>query len=81
MKYAFICKVAENLCDETIRTETDIINLSPAYAWAMNVPEHMWTEKYVSYKYVKVFGCRAFAHIPKDERSTLGNKARSMHLS
>lgn len=29
-----------------------------------------------SYDHLRVFGCRAFAHIPKDERSKLDDKSK-----
>ena len=32
--------------------------------------------KDVSSKHLKVFGCRAYVHIPKDERSKLDDKAK-----
>ena len=48
-----------------------VINLSPAYALEMDIPEHVLTGKDISYKHVKVFKCRASTHIPKDERASL----------
>ena len=36
----------------------------------------MWTEKDVSYDHLRVFGCKAFVHIPKDERSKIDVKAK-----
>ena len=40
------------------------------------MPEKVWTGKEVSYDHLRVFGCRAFVHIPKDERSKLDPKAK-----
>ncbi|GAA0184078.1 transmembrane signal receptor [Lithospermum erythrorhizon] len=53
-----------------------VINLSPTQVLNGDVPEQVWTGKEVAYKYFRVFGCRAFAHVPKDERSKLDNKSR-----
>ncbi|PKI73141.1 hypothetical protein CRG98_006483, partial [Punica granatum] len=39
-------------------------------------PEQVWTGKKVSYKHIRIFGCRAFVHIPRDERSKLDAKAK-----
>ena len=61
---------------EAMRTAVDMINLSPAAALDGNVPNRMWTGKEVSYTHLRVFGCRAFVHIPKDERSKLNDKAK-----
>ena len=36
----------------------------------------MWIEKDVSYEHLRVFGCRAFVHIPKDESLKLDVKAK-----
>ncbi|PKI62640.1 hypothetical protein CRG98_016911 [Punica granatum] len=41
-----------------------------------DVPQQVWTEKKVSYKHLRVFGCRASVHIPRDERSKLDAKAK-----
>lgn len=30
----------------------------------------------MSYDHLRVFGCRAFVHIPKDERSKLDDKSK-----
>ncbi|MCI47137.1 retrovirus-related pol polyprotein from transposon tnt 1-94, partial [Trifolium medium] len=32
--------------------------------------------KEVYYNHLKVFGCRAFVHVPKDERSKLDSKSK-----
>ena len=41
-----------------------------------DVPERVWTGKDVSCDHLRVFNCRAFVHIPKDERSKLDVKAK-----
>ena len=38
--------------------------------------ERVWTRKDVSYDHLRVFGCKAFVHIPKDERLKLDVKAK-----
>ncbi|CAH9120743.1 unnamed protein product [Cuscuta epithymum] len=49
---------------------------SPAYALDGDVPENVWSGKKSSYDHLRVFGCKAFVHIPKDERSKLEAKTR-----
>jgi len=34
----------------------------------------MWYKKDVSYSHLRVFGCKAFVHEPKDEKSKLDAK-------
>ena len=36
----------------------------------------MWSGKEVSYRHLRVFGCKAFVHTPKDERLKLDMKTR-----
>ena len=40
-----------------------------------DIPERVWTRKEVSYSHLKVFGCKAFAHVPKEHRAKLDDKA------
>ena len=60
--YARSCKVAKV-------TTVHTINLSPSVPLEGDIPQRVWTGKDVSYKHLRVFGCRAFVHIPRDERS------------
>ncbi|PKI37584.1 hypothetical protein CRG98_042008 [Punica granatum] len=41
-----------------------------------DVPQQVWTSKEVSYKHLRVFGCRASVHISRDERSKLDAKVK-----
>ena len=59
-----------------MRTTVDVINLSPSAPLNGDVPEKVWKGKEVSYKHLKVFGCRASVHIPKEERSKLDDKSK-----
>ncbi|KAM1333707.1 hypothetical protein ACFX2F_009708 [Malus domestica] len=40
----------------------------------LDVPERVWTGNDVSYSHLKVFGCKAFVHAPKEQRSKLDYK-------
>ncbi|RDX66527.1 hypothetical protein CR513_54694, partial [Mucuna pruriens] len=40
------------------------------------VPNKIWFDKDVKYDHLRVFGCKAFVHVPKDERSKLVMKTR-----
>ncbi|KAJ8512528.1 hypothetical protein OPV22_002962 [Ensete ventricosum] len=64
-------KLPKRFWDEALKTAVDVINLSPYTALDGDVAEHVWSGKDVSYKHLKVFGCRAFAHVPNNERSKL----------
>lgn len=69
-------KLPKPFWGEAMNTAVRLINLSPSVPLNGDVPEKVWTGKEVSFKHLRVFGCRAFAHIPKDERSKLDGKAR-----
>ncbi|URE13498.1 Retrotransposon protein [Musa troglodytarum] len=69
-------KLPKRFWDEALRTTVDVINLSPYTALDVDVAEHVWSGKDVSYKHLRVFGCRAFAHIPDNERSKLDGKTK-----
>ena len=40
-----------------------------------DILERVWIGKDVSYFHLKVFGCKVFAHVPKEQRLKLDNKA------
>ncbi|GAA0169115.1 hypothetical protein LIER_40709 [Lithospermum erythrorhizon] len=65
---------------EALCASIPVINRSPTTILEGQVPEEVWSGKKVSYKHLRVFGCRAFAHIPKDERTKLDNKSRQCVL-
>jgi len=61
---------------EAMKTAVDIINLSPLAPLEGDVLEEVWSGKKALYNHLKVFGCRAFVHIPKDERPKLDSKTK-----
>ncbi|GAA0145952.1 transmembrane signal receptor [Lithospermum erythrorhizon] len=61
---------------EALCVALQIINLSPTTVLKGEVPEEVFSGKKVSYKHLRVFGCRAFVHIPKDERTKLDSKSK-----
>ncbi|KAK8957035.1 hypothetical protein KSP39_PZI000307 [Platanthera zijinensis] len=69
-------KLPEMFWGEALLTTTHVINLSPSYPLDEDVPNRVWYGKDPSYSHLRVFGCRAFVHIPKDERSKLESKTR-----
>ena len=52
-----------------------LINRSPSTLLGFDVPEKVWTGKEISYSHLKVFRCKAFIHVPKEQRSKLDDKA------
>ncbi|GAA0170948.1 hypothetical protein LIER_25099 [Lithospermum erythrorhizon] len=75
-------KLLRSFWGETICAAIQVINLSPTIVLEGGVPEEVWSRNDVFYKHLRVFGCRAFVHIPKDERSKLDNKSNQyLYLS
>jgi transposase InsO family protein len=61
---------------EALNTAVHVINLTPCVPLHFDVPNRVWSGKDVSYSHLRVFGCKAFVHIPKDERSKLDVKSK-----
>ena len=61
---------------EALSTAAHVLNLTPCIPLQLDVPNRVWTGKDVSYDHLHVFGCKAYVHIPKDERSKLDSKTR-----
>ncbi|GKF55180.1 retrovirus-related pol polyprotein from transposon TNT 1-94 [Tanacetum coccineum] len=59
---------------EALNTAVHVINLTPCVPLRFDVPDRVWSGKDVSYHHLRVFGCKASVHIPKDERSKLDVK-------
>ena len=60
---------------EAVVTACYLINRSPSVPLNFDIPKRVWTGKDVSYSHLKVFGCKAFVHVPKEKRSKLDNKS------
>ena len=67
-------KLPNSFWGEALLTTTHVINLFMVFALQSDVPNSVWYGKYVFYNHLRVFGCKAFVHVPKDERSKLNAK-------
>ena len=61
---------------EALSTATYLRNRSPTSALNEMTPHEAWTGDKPNVEHLRVFGCTAYAHIPKDERQKLDPKAR-----
>ena len=61
---------------EALLTAVHVINLTPCIPLHNDVPDRVWSGKDVSYSHLRVFGCKAYVYIPKDERTKLDVKSR-----
>ena len=64
-------KLSKHFWGEALYTTVHVINLGLVVALNSEVPNKIWFGKNVKYDHLRVFGCKAFVHVPKDERSKL----------
>jgi hypothetical protein len=57
-----------------------LVNLSPSLALDDKIPHKVWNEKKPSLQHLRVFGCDAYVHVPKENRSKLDKKAEKCIL-
>ena len=60
---------------EAVLTACYLIYRSPYVLLDFDIPKRVWIGKDVFYSYLKVFGCKAFVHVPKEQRSKLNSKS------
>jgi hypothetical protein len=66
--------LAQELCAEAVDTAKYLVNMSPSSVLVDMTPHEVWSSNKPSVSYLKLFGCDAFAHIPKEKRSKLDMK-------
>ena len=54
----------------------NLINKGPSSALDGGIPEEAWIGKQVKYSFLRTFGCEAFVHIDKDDRTNLEAKSK-----
>ncbi|XP_048485493.1 uncharacterized protein LOC119691901 isoform X3 [Plutella xylostella] len=63
---------------EAVGTAAYIVNRSPTRALSFITPEEMWTGTAPDLSHLRVFGCEAMVHIPKEQRRKLDAKSRKL---
>ena len=61
---------------EALATTVHLINRSPNNKLDLKVAEELWSGKPPLYKHLRVFGCEAFCHIPKEFQDKLAPKSK-----
>ena len=61
---------------EVAITAVHLINLSPSAPLDNQIPKELWTGKMPHYAHLRVFGCKAYAHVPKELRQKLDPKSQ-----
>ena len=63
---------------EAVSASVYLKNRSPSAAIKDATPEELWTKKKVDISHLRIFGCIAYAHIPKNFRKKLDSKSEQM---
>ena len=70
-----MAKLSKEFWGEAVKTACYLINRAPCVPLEFETPNGVWTGKDASYSHLRVFGCKAFAHVSKEQRSKLDDKA------
>jgi hypothetical protein len=65
--------IAQELWVEEIDTQ-NLLNMSPFSALVETNPHEVWSGKKPLISHLKVFGCDAFVHVPRENKSNLDKK-------
>ena len=60
---------------EALQTAVYLTNLSPSKAIRLEVPQALWSGKEQTYRRLHIFGCKAYAFIPREKRTKLSPHA------
>jgi hypothetical protein len=67
-------ELGQELWAEAVGTTCCLFNRSPSSMLDDKTTHEVWTEKKPSLKHLRVFGCDAYVHVPKENRSKLDKK-------
>ncbi|CAL5417495.1 unnamed protein product [Camellia sinensis] len=70
-----MAKLPKPFWGEAVRVACYLINRSPSVPLNFQIPEEVWSGREISYSHLRVFGCKAFAHVSKEHRQKLDDKA------
>ena len=68
-------RLGQELWAEAVSTACYLVNRSPSSALDDTTPHEVWSGKKPSLQHLRVFGCDAYVHVPKENRSKLDKKA------
>ena len=70
-----MAKLPKSFWAEVVQIAYYLINRSPSVPLDFNIPDRVWTGEDASYVHLKVFGCKTFAHVLREQRLKLDDKA------
>jgi hypothetical protein len=69
-------KLSKGFWSEALNMALHLINRSPSHVLDGDISIRVWKGKDIFYDHLRVFGCRIFVHMHKDERSKLDSKTK-----
>ena len=66
--------IAQKFLVVVVDTSKYLVNMSPLSTLVEMTPHEVWFGNKPSHSNIKVFGCDAFVHVPKEKRSKLDKK-------
>ena len=62
------------LWEKVVGTTCYLVKISPSSMLDDKTPQEVWIGKKPSLTHLKVFGCEAYVHVPKEKKSKLDKK-------
>jgi hypothetical protein len=66
--------LTQELWAEAVDTTIYLVNMSPSLVLVEKTPNEVWSDKNAFVENLKVFGCDAFVHVPKEKRCKMDKK-------
>ena len=68
-------ELGHELWAEAVETTCYLVNRSPSSTLEDKTPQEVWIGKKPSLSHLRVFGCDAYVHVPKEKRTMLDSKS------
>ena len=69
-----LARLPKSFWGEAVNTVVYLINISPLVPLDFHIPQRVWIGKDIPYSQLKVCRCKAFMHVPKEQRVKLDDK-------
>ena len=67
--------LGQELSAEAVNTACYLVNRSHSSALEDKTPQEVWNGKKPSLSHLRLFGCDAYVHVPKEKRTKLDSKS------
>ena len=73
-------RLGQEFWAEAVGTTCYLVNRSPSSTLDDKTPHEVWSGKKTSLQHLRVFGCDAYVHVPKENRSNMDKRMKSVSL-